>query len=200
MKEAVLVEIEMIHGDVFVLHEVLTHPECEEYIERAEAEEFDEAPITTAAGPVRISDVRNNDRVMIDDVEWAAELWERVRDHVPPAWAQIDMDPGTDIPPLKACGLNERLRFYRYDPGQTFKVHRDGYYEREDGERSFLTVLFFLNDDFEGGETNIIEPRSAASVRPKTGSALFFLHRLLHEGALVTRGRKYILRSDLMYR
>ena len=29
--------------------------------------------------------------------------------------------------------------------------------------------------------------------------ALIFDHFLLHEGAAVTRGRKYVLRSDVMY-
>ena len=29
--------------------------------------------------------------------------------------------------------------------------------------------------------------------------ALIFEHELLHEGAAVTAGRKYVLRSDVMY-
>jgi hypothetical protein len=29
--------------------------------------------------------------------------------------------------------------------------------------------------------------------------ALIFEHQLLHEGAAVTQGRKYVLRSDVMY-
>ena len=32
------------------------------------------------------------------------------------------------------------------------------------------------------------------------GKALVFLHLLLHEGAPVTGGRKYALRTDVMYR
>jgi hypothetical protein len=30
--------------------------------------------------------------------------------------------------------------------------------------------------------------------------ALVFVHRILHRGAPVTTGRKYVLRSDVMYR
>ena len=150
------ISVEVVQSDVFLMHGVLTPDECREYIARAEREGFDEAPITTAAGAVRMADVRNNDRVMIDDHAWAGELWKRVQPHLPPAWKHLDLGKATGTPPREACGLNERIRFYRYDPGQAFKVHRDGYYERENGERSFLTVL--------------------------------------------TSGRKYILRSDLMYR
>jgi hypothetical protein len=29
--------------------------------------------------------------------------------------------------------------------------------------------------------------------------ALVFVHRQLHEGALVLQGRKYVLRTDVMY-
>jgi hypothetical protein len=36
-------------------------------------------------------------------------------------------------------------------------------------------------------------------VRPVRGTALVFRHRLLHEGAPVLTGRKYVLRTDVMY-
>ncbi len=38
------------------------------------------------------------------------------------------------------------------------------------------------------------------AVKPECGKALVFFHRQLHEGAAVIRGRKYVLRSDIMYR
>jgi hypothetical protein len=37
-------------------------------------------------------------------------------------------------------------------------------------------------------------------VRPEPGKALVFYHYLSHEGAPVTAGRKYVLRTDVMYR
>ncbi|HSG70719.1 MAG TPA: hypothetical protein VLA12_09915, partial [Planctomycetaceae bacterium] len=59
--------------------------------------------------------------------------------------------------------------------------------------------LVYLNDDFEGGETNfIVEPE--VSIKPETGMGLMFQHPLLHEGAEVTSGVKYVARTDLMYR
>jgi hypothetical protein len=36
-------------------------------------------------------------------------------------------------------------------------------------------------------------------VTPETGLGLLFDHYLLHEGAAVTSGRKYVLRSDVIY-
>lgn len=95
----------------------------------------------------------------------------------------------------QAIGLNERFRFYRYDPGQQFATHMDGSFVRQNGERSLLTFMVYLNDAFEGGETVIIE----TTVKPQKGMALIFQHALVHEGAVVISGRKYVLRSDVMY-
>jgi prolyl 4-hydroxylase len=36
-------------------------------------------------------------------------------------------------------------------------------------------------------------------VTPEAGLALIFDHDLLHEGAAVLEGQKYVLRSDVMY-
>lgn len=103
-----------------------------------------------------------------------------------------------------AIGVNERLRFYRYDVGQQFDWHRDGYFERDYGERSVLTFMIYLNEEFTGGETTIEGLTSAGlsddKVVPKTGLALVFAHPLLHKGEPVTEGRKYVLRTDVMYR
>ena len=177
---------------LFMLHDVLSAEECEHYVDLAETQGFRAAPITTALGPVMMPTVRNNTRVMIDSIPEAQSLWERVREHIPARWSEL--------PAHEAVGLNERLRFYRYDPGQRFNVHRDGHFQRQNGERSFLTVLFFLNEGFKGGETRVIEPSDAATITPRKGSVLFFEHSLLHEGATLIEGRKYVLRSDLMYR
>jgi hypothetical protein len=143
--------------------------------------------------------VRSNDRVILDDEERAADLWRRIADYVP-----VTIDRWT------AIGLNERLRFYRYDPGQRFAPHRDGSYIRQNGECSRLTFMIYLNGGFEGGETRFYLRHSYlelfnssavpdVSVVPTTGIVLCFLHQLRHEGAPVISGRKYVLRSDVMY-
>lgn len=62
--------------------------------------------------------------------------------------------------------------------------------------------MIYLNEGFEGGETNFYSDgnRFRFGVRPRTGSALLFVHNLFHEGARVVSGRKYVMRSDVMYR
>ena len=176
----------------FVVPDVLMPDECAAYIALSEKIGYEPATITTAVGAELRPDVRNNDRVIHDDPSLAATLWQLVGDYLPDRVGE-----------RKVLGLNERFRFYRYDPGQRFEWHMDGYFERENGERSLYTMLFFLNDSFEDGETRFrvrdAEGIKTVGVKPVTGQALIFLHEMLHEGAAVTAGRKYILRTDVMY-
>ncbi|QEL13658.1 2OG-Fe(II) oxygenase [Limnoglobus roseus] len=189
---------EDLDGDnIFVLHDFLTPDECQYYINASEAAGYGDAPITTSRGAIIAKDVRNNDRVMVDDTKLAAELFERLLPFLP---ANID----GSIP----CGLNERFRYYRYTPGQKFDWHLDGRFYRDNGEMSHLTFMIYLNDGCTGGETLFNLSRSGGirmddpvlRVTPTMGKALVFRHRILHTGAMVLAGTKYVLRTDVMYR
>lgn len=171
---------------VFTVPEVLIASECEGLVGKVEEAGFDPAPITTSEGFVMRPDIRNNTRVMFDDVDLAAELFGRIRGAV----------PGQLFGRL-AVGVNERFRCYRYEPGQRFAPHYDGAFRRSATERSELTFMVYLNDDFAGGQTAFHD--FDVTVRPEAGMALVFQHQLLHEGCVVTSGVKYVLRSDVMY-
>ena len=62
--------------------------------------------------------------------------------------------------------------------------------------------MVYLNADFEGGETKFYDDwgNLTVAVKPEPGMALVFEHEQLHEGAPVTAGRKYVIRTDVMYR
>lgn len=83
--------------------------------------------------------------------------------------------------------------------------------------RSFLTFLIYLNDGFEGGATRFYRSSTGGSnetsgtdgmvaqgVQPKKGCVLVFPQgntaSLLHEGSAVTKGTKYVVRTDVLYR
>lgn len=171
---------------VFTVPEVLVASECEDLVGKVEEAGFDPAPISLPEGFVMRPDIRNNTRVMFDDVDLAAELFARIRGAVPGRLFD-----------RRAVGVNERFRCYRYVPGQRFAPHHDGAFRRSGTERSELTFMVYLNDDFTGGQTAFHD--LDVTVRPKTGMALVFQHQLLHEGCVVTSGAKYVLRSDVMY-
>ncbi|THI92738.1 MAG: hypothetical protein CAF41_000005 [Nitrospira sp. CG24A] len=74
-------------------------------------------------------------------------------------------------------------------------------------EESQLTFMIYLNEGMTGGETRFFADMEQTflqhpylSVEPKEGMALVFMHSIWHEGAVVSSGEKYVLRTDIMYR
>ncbi len=171
----------------FTVDGVLGADACEELISRIDELGPKAAPISTGAGFVMRPDVRNNTRVIVDDVALARSLFDRVASLVPPSLCG-----------LAPVGANERFRCYRYGPGQKFAAHYDGAFIRDAHERSQLTFMIYLNDAFTGGHTEFLDFDVTAV--PQTGRALLFQHQVLHEGCVVNSGVKYVLRSDVMYR
>ena len=168
---------------LFTIPDFLRPAECAAMIALAEGRGFEPAPITTATGFAMRPDIRNNTRVMLDDVALAERLWARIA----PAHGA---HPG-------AVGLNERFRFYRYTRRQAIRWHHDGAFRRDAREASRLTLMIYLNEGFGGGGTEFDE---AETVVPSAGMALVFAHHLRHQGAPVAHGTKYVLRTDVMFR
>ena len=142
---------------------------------------------------------RTNDRLVVDDEALARWLFSRLRASIPEVITEPD---GTQ---WQLVGLNPRLRSCRYRAGQFFAMHRDGAHHRGHDERSFLTVMLYLNGapDFVGGATRFFHDRAgspAFEIAPRPGLAVVFSHRWWHDGAPLEAGDKYILRSDVMYR
>ena len=172
---------------VFTVRDVLSAGECGTLVERIEALGPSAAPITTSRGFVMRPDIRNNERVIFDDLELARTLFTRVAPAIP-----------TQMCGMRAVGANERFRCYRYTRGQRFAPHYDGAFVRDECERSLLTLMVYLNEGFTGGTTAFLD--EGIAVTPRTGMALLFQHAQLHEGAEVHSGTKYALRSDVMFR
>jgi prolyl 4-hydroxylase len=165
----------------------LTHEECVGFIEFAEKQGFEEALVNTRAkGQVMLKDMRDNDRHIFQSIDLASQLWGLVEEHVP-----------SDVDGWKANGLNEQFRIYRYKNGQQFKVHPDGAFKRNENEHSKITVIIYLNEGFEGGETEFVMPHEV--IEPLAGTMLLFAHGQLHKGNPVPNGTKYVLRTDVMY-
>jgi prolyl 4-hydroxylase len=90
----------------------------------------------------------------------------------------------------------EPLHILRYRPGQQYHPHHDWL---PPPNRRVMTVLIYLNDDYEGGETAF--PKAELQVRGRKGDALVFVSALPngdldplseHAGLPVTKGTKYL--------
>lgn len=173
--------------DIFTINHFLSHEECAALIHKSEEIGYAEAMVDVGGGQQRmIKGVRNNERVLYKDETYAALIWDRLQEFAPEGKAGE-----------MACGLNELFRFYKYSPGQRFKMHKDGSFIRNEQEASQYTFLIYLNDAYTGGETVFA---SGEIIRPEKGAALVFHHPLRHESSLLTTGIKYVLRTDIMYK
>jgi predicted 2-oxoglutarate/Fe(II)-dependent dioxygenase YbiX len=81
----------------------------------------------------------------------------------------------------------ESLHLIKYLPGNFFKLHADSgpYYP------STISAIFFLNDDYEGGE--LYFPRQDLTIKPSAGDILLFPSIFIYEHAVlnVLSGIKY---------
>lgn len=191
-----------------MLHNVLSPLECAEIIATSEAMGYTEDAPVSLGRNIR----RNENCVWIADDETNDELFQRCAPLLPEGALGG-----------QANGLNARWRLYKYGPQDIFRVHTDGSWPGSKvdvssgrlvgdayGDRwSQLTWVLYLNDNFEGGQTSFFKRKGyqvehVGDVPAKQGSVLCFWHgehplSPLHEGALVTRGTKYIVRSDVLY-
>src|SRR5882724_2426155 len=165
---------------IWTVPDFFSKEECASLIVSSETAGYEAAGLTTVNGQQIQKEVRNNSRLIFDRQDLAVKLWDRARVHVP-----------LMLNGRQALGFNERFRFYRYDPGEQFAGHIDAPFRRDNGEVSQLTFMIYLNDDYEGGQTKFDD----AVVLPKCGMPLIFRHELFHEGAVLVKGRKYVLRT-----
>lgn len=182
----------------FEVHNVLSPAQAAALIELSESRGYEPAMINVGGGKqVLHTDVRNSSRRIIDDDALAKLLCQRLEPYIPTTWRGYHL-----------VGLNERLRFLKYENGEYFKPHYDGCYVRgkeageRRGEKSFLTLLLYLNEDYEGAFTRFLdedEEKETLSVTPHTGMVLIHQHDILHESPTLVKGCKYVIRTDVMF-
>ncbi|KAK9060916.1 hypothetical protein SSX86_018096 [Deinandra increscens subsp. villosa] len=196
--------------DLFTVKNCLTAAESNAFIKAAESIGLVHQG---SLGPTKGEAYRDNDRIAINDPVLADTLWESGLNKL---FSDIA------IRGKVAVGLNPNIRLYRYKIGQRFGRHIDESVNLGEGRHTHYTLLIYLNGDVEskpksdvngshdsfeplvGGETVFYGPRNSlvAEVTPTQGMALFHIHGakcMLHESRNVTKGVKYILRSDVAF-
>ena len=178
--------IKISHTDnIFELHSFLTETECIEYIRFSEKSGYEIADVQLQNNRKHLSNIRNNERYNYFSNELASKFWKRLNSNLFP-----------ELLGQKAINLSPHFRFYKYQNGQKFNMHKDGR-QKFNGNETLFTFLIYLNDNYVGGNT---EFRSGnLSIEPKVGSALCFEHHEWHKGSAVTSGVKYVLRTDVVY-
>ena len=115
-----------------------------------------------------------------------------------------------DVVPFLPEGwhVHHMLFFTRYRKGGHIGPHVDGTtFDVGGGFESALTLLVYVNDGYEGGETvrvygddDLPEDRDVQTSPPPVtaGDALLLSQDVMHEARPVAKGVKYLLRADVM--
>jgi len=97
---------------------------------------------------------------------------------------------------------NNLIMTAKYDPGMEFGIHTDTglYYNKKENISSKYTVLVYLNDDFEHGETIFYDNYFTETdiVKPIKGTCIIFNMTIFHKGAKVEKGYKYWIGCELI--
>ncbi|MDY7232851.1 nucleoside monophosphate kinase [Hyalangium rubrum] len=195
----------------YLLAPVLSREECEQLIAATEALGYAPKKSRRSGPPIR-----TNMRLLYEaHPELVSTLASRMRPHL----ESIDVSAAGRWRLLEGSRFpNERWRMNRYSEGEEFFPHFDTGYELGRDSRSLLSVILYLNEDFEEGDTvffpggqtrdNMLpgdEDAREVRVRPAAGTALVFHHygplSPRHSGLSPVRCQrpKYIIRTDIFY-
>ncbi|CAA7038782.1 unnamed protein product [Microthlaspi erraticum] len=202
--------------DLFTVENCLSPDESKGFVKIAESLGFTHQG---SRGPAYGEAYRDNHRISVNDPVLADTLWQS---------GLSNLFTDIKIRRKVAIGLNPNIRFYRYSAGQHFGRHIDESVDLDDGNRTYYTLLIYLSgsssstksksksdsskktndsssaETLVGGETVFYGSRNSivAEVAPMEGMALFHIHGdkcMLHEGRNVTKGVKYVFRSDVVF-
>jgi len=191
----------------FVLYNFLSPAECAHFMACGES-----AGLVSVQAEGYPTSMRVVDKATCTSQAVADTLFARAVPFVaaqPPRQGEHEFKPAVAAE-WTAAGLNPSFRICRYERGGHFQPHRDGGYQPSEAYRSKLTFMIYLNEAFEGGPTSFYDKRQRTYVdgnpdfavfafTPKQGSCLIFDSDAVHDGGKLTAGKKFIMRSEVMF-
>lgn len=215
---------------LFTIDDILSKEECEKLINIANIKGWnDSSPSGGGHGRTGNEDARDNKFCVFNDEKLSKDLMNRIEQYLPEnlefLGKNVYFNSVTNGKEWKPKFVYDKIRIYKYHEGTSFPEHLDYKVKRnvvkndkEYIQQSFLSLLVYLNEDFDGGQTgywpdhNGIHCRFLRNVEkqcnvkdhqvlitPKTGMAVIQDQNILHEGLPTTKGIKYILRTDIIH-
>lgn len=176
--------------DIKEIPNFLTHEECDNIIQTSIGKLF-KSTVYSSEDDILVSSVRKSNQCWLDDsYEPAKCVSEKVKKYT-----------------NTYNNIQEKLQVVQYTKGGFFIPHYDACNpdvdncKRMDGNNGprLYTMLIYLNDDFEGGET--VFPKINKTVKPEKGKAVLFrnvdnngilIKESFHGGLPIKSGEKWI--------
>lgn len=190
--QTVKVAMRLTQPDVVLIDNFLSNDECESLIQQAKTKLKPSTVVDLKTGGRQLHQARTSEGMHFNLGE--NQLIQKLEHRIS---ALVDM-------PVQH---GEGIQILHYQVGAEYRPHYDYFPEDEIGSNNYLnqggqriaTIIMYLNDVDEGGET--VFPEINLSVIPKRGSALYFSYynslnqtdeKTLHGGSPVIKGEKWI--------
>lgn len=186
----------IIRNEPFIayIYELLTDAECDYVTQRLEQAKFDQSSaVDFESNESKVTDYRTS-QTFYDTNGVFVDYNELVYNAIKHRFWYM---------PFSVNHI-EPVQSQKYGAGQEYKKHCDYFNYGDDVNTKndrVATLILYLNDDFEGGETEFHE--LGIKITPKKGSALYFEYnyipelnyKTMHSGNPVTKGEKLIFTS-----
>jgi hypothetical protein len=196
-----------------IIENLLSNDECQEILDKT-------ANLYTNLKMEYLTSDRSAERFLNMNKSMATCIYDRIKHIVEEEHEKKHLKPygfGTDGKWMPT-GINQCFRHSKYEsPSIGFTFHRDSCYVENLNLRSVLSLVIYLNDDFDGGETLFVKSNAERKIgqivseeltegyeilykfKPRRGHAILFNHDIIHSGMPIHVGIKYIIRSDILF-
>ena len=177
--------------EIFTLDDVFTSKEIEEFSRFVE--NADEKNRHFSSSPFK------NGKIVHE--QYSNIMWTKIKESLPATYK--DRKGVTWVP----IGVPYTIMYATIQANQRFGIHTDTgcVYDTKENMYSKFTVLTYLNDNFEGGQTTFYDTNftKTVSISPRKNRTLIFDIDLYHCGEVVITGKKNWIGTELvagMYR
>ena len=158
---------------------------CDEVLKLMEKLNFSK----TLFGEKINTDIRDSFDCLIEDEVLQQSLWQSVKDHIPVVYNY-----------RKSIGFDKhKVYVLKYNKGQYFKPHTDGWSFDKNGNRSLMSIIIYINENYKGGETVFYKTSETLTHKPGQGDICIFDHKMTHEGRELISGVKYCVRFNALF-
>jgi hypothetical protein len=216
---------EIKHQDDLILIEVenlLSSDECNEIVNDINQNKFENMSEKYDYSQ------RNNSRLIVMDNQLAEMLWYRLKsDNKLSKLVRNTRPLGFNVQgQWEMTGVNSAMRLNKYNRNEYFTAHKDAQYAPSGDERSLFSLLIYLTDNYEKGETKFYFPKvspktnlkdltieeeiyahgglyngyQCVRIKPQKGHAVLFTHNLLHEAVAPKRMRNSYMTQRIVLR